>query len=737
MPKSLSTDIKNFLKMEKATIISILAIFVIGLISISWFRGTFLIDGLDRSFPPDRIAFFQRGFSFWDTFILGSSNPRNFAGLLPTNLFLVISQLVGLSLVNAEKIWFYFLFSFSGISMYYLAITLSSIKYRQIVGLTSALFYMFNPFVMISVVPQMWIYIIFLPLVLAFFIKGIQGKYNLSYVFVICIIWTLTTASDYTNPKYLLFTFLPLLMFFGYYALLHRNKIKKSFRFLGLVSIVLFSLNAFWIIPVISSFNSVVASPLNAYAAIGTSRLISYNLGSAPLSGSFRLLGFWSLNADYKGYPYAYWAPAYNTSIFIIIGFLIPILLFAFLLKRPRNQNRIFFAILAVIGLFIMNGSSPPLGEINELIMKNVPFMVDIFSSPYTFGGMYVAVAFAFLFGCFIGDFLGSKILTRNIVGLKKDKSVKIAITGLLLFLVIGVYAFPLWTGDVIYPGNPVMASNRYQIPDYYNDAKNWLNTDASDFRLFSLPYSILGYGAYDWTPAGFNGPDPTEPLLGRSLIAGLAGQGLGLEAARYMVNNSDNNIAKVLALMNVKYVIIHNDAAWEYLSGNNWYVTPDKEQISNLLNNQTGFSFEKSFGKIDFYLNNYWQPMRIYATSSIIAFDGNIDQLIDIVKRPDFNLNNTAVSLSSQVTAKQLSSLNVTTEIVKDPDLDLSYNPIAPVSGEGRLIFMPKYQPVLEARYYSGWKGVISTNGVGEPGMIVFSSPNNCPYVRLFRKIL
>lgn len=722
--------------LRSTIIISLFIIAVSGLVSISWFQGDFLINGLDRSFPPGRIEFFLRGFSLWDVFIFGADSPRNVAGLFPTNLYLAVSEVIGLSLISAEKLWFYFLFTSMGLSMYFLTTTIYNGKYKQLVGTISALFFMFNPYTIITIVPQMWLYIIFLPLILGLFIKGLKEKRGLKYILIISVIWTLTATSDYANPKYLIFNLVPIFLYLLFHILLNRNKVefKRSIRFTVALLIVWTALNAFWVIPILLSLNNVIESPLSAYSAIGSTRLISYNLGSAPLSGAFRLLGFWSLDAEYKDYPYAYWASTYTNPLFIIIGFLIPILAFAFLLKRPKNQSRIFFAILAIIGLFIMNGSSASLGLINGLIMKNIPLMVDIFSNPYTFGGMYVTVSFAFLFASFIPDLLESRFSFGSafILSTKKRKKINILLICLLVFLVIGLYAFPLWTGDVIYPGNPVMASNRYNIPDYYYDAKNWLKNDPSDFRIFPFPYSILGYGAYDWSPAGFNGPDPTELLLGRSLIAGTIGQGIGLETARHLVN-TDSSLAKVLSLMNVKYVLIHNDAAQTYLANNTWYITPDQAQIPLILSNQTGFTYERSFGKLDFYLNNYWRPMRVYSASTNIVFDGDIDQLIDLVKRTDFNLNNTIISLSNQLDAQQLSNIPVNIEIVQNSDSSLVLAPFSTVSRDERLILMPNYKPVVEARFYSGWKGVISTNGTGDPGMIVFSSPETCPYLNSF----
>jgi hypothetical protein len=734
MSARLSEAIKKQVYLHSKTILALSIIAALGIISITWFQGSFLINGLDRSFPPDRTAYFTRGFYVWDIFQLGGLSVRTLAGLFPANLFLYATEIAGLSLVTAEQLWFYLLFVSAGFSMYFLSTTVYNGKYRQLVGLVSALFFMFNPYTIISVVPQMWLYIIFLPLILGLFIKGLQEKRGIKYIFGFSLIWSFTITSDYTNPKFLLFDLLPLFLYLILYIMLHRSKVvvKSSLRFTGLLSAIWIGLNSFWLIPTISSLGDIIASPLGAYAAIGTSRLSNYVLSSAPLSGAYRLLGFWSLNANYEGFPYAYWAPAYNTALFVAIGFLIPILAFAFLLRRPTKLKKFFFVILAIIGLFMMSGSMPPLGWINTFLATHIPMWVDVFSNPYMFGGMYVAIAFAFLLASFIPDLLDSKLIEK-IFKFKKDLHLKYLLTGLILFLIIGLYAFPLWDGEVIYPGNALMASNRYQIPSYYNDAKTWLSADGSDFRIFALPYSIIGYGAYNWLPEGFNGPDPTEILLGRSLIAGLTGQGLGLEAAQGFVNGSGAGVAKLLALMNVKYVVVHNDAAWSYVIGNNWYVSPTPNQIKTTLNNQTDFTFEKSFGQLDFYLNTLWTPMRVYAVTNNILLDGSQAQIARTAESTDFEINESILALSSQLNADQVSNLPTDTVFIQTPDLNMSYNPVSGVENGQRFVYLLNSKVVAEARYYSGWKGIISTDGTGDGNMLVYSSPLACPYLPYF----
>jgi hypothetical protein len=120
-------------------VISIIA--ALGIISITWFKGSFLINGLDRSFPPDRTAYFIRGFYAWDIFQLGAVSIRTLAGLFPANIFLYVTEVAGLSLVSAEKLWFYLLFVSAGFSMYFLSTTVYCGKYYRLVGLVSAVFH--------------------------------------------------------------------------------------------------------------------------------------------------------------------------------------------------------------------------------------------------------------------------------------------------------------------------------------------------------------------------------------------------------------------------------------------------------------------------------------------------------------------------------------------------------------------------------------------------------------------
>ena len=149
--KYLSSYFFSFINKRKNTIISIAIILLVALISLVWFGGNYMLIGTDLIFPSNRIPTFLKTFSIWDPSSLGSADPRMLGWSFPNGAFLAFSAVIGLSLVGAEKLWFYLLFAFSGLSMYYLTTVITKNKNRCAIGLIAALFYMFNPYIALGI----------------------------------------------------------------------------------------------------------------------------------------------------------------------------------------------------------------------------------------------------------------------------------------------------------------------------------------------------------------------------------------------------------------------------------------------------------------------------------------------------------------------------------------------------------------------------------------------------------
>ena len=238
--KSLSSYFLCFATNHKNIIISIVLILLAALVSFVWFGGNYMLIGADLVFPADRLNIFLKTFSFWDNSSLGFANPRMLAWSFPNGAFLGFSAVVGLSLESAEKLWFYFLFAFSGLSMYYLATTVAKNKNRYAIGVAAALFYMFNPYIALAVTnwPYLWLTYASLPLVLGIFIKGITERRGIKYVILANLIWWVTSSSQFVNPKYVILNWLPLFFYLIFHILTSRSRIDffRSIRFTGIIS---------------------------------------------------------------------------------------------------------------------------------------------------------------------------------------------------------------------------------------------------------------------------------------------------------------------------------------------------------------------------------------------------------------------------------------------------------------------------------------------------------------------
>lgn len=167
-------------------------------------------------------------------------------------------------------------------------------------------------------------------------------------------------------------------------------------------------------------------------------------------------------------------------------------------------------------------------------------------------------------------------------------------------------------------------------IPKYYYEAEDWLAKQKESFRLFSLP-SNAQIVALKWPGkgGGFRGYDFAVDLFKRPVVDFLAGDSsdepirfqslkpLGQKQLRlvYPETGFDYQVANILRLMNVKYVLLHKDCNWEMFGMS----TPDETRKKIL--EQEGLSLAKTFGELEFYevkpfLSQFYFADRAYIVS-------------------------------------------------------------------------------------------------------------------------
>ncbi|MGA3110548.1 MAG: hypothetical protein ABSE15_00765 [Candidatus Bathyarchaeia archaeon] len=375
-------------------------ILVVGFLSITWFRGNFLIKSGDSFFGLSPNFQLTSNSYIWNP-VVGSYAQE--IGGLPYYLFMTFLGNIGVPLIVSEKMLFYFLFTFSGLSMYYLSTVLMGNHQKRLIGLISALFYMMNSFTLINI----WGNIIdfstlvfayaLLPVSLGLFIKGLNTK-NFRYLFFILIAWLIGSVA-WLNPAFMIPIVIVLFLYMSFFIMIERkNKAKIIFalKFCFILLLIWLFLNLFWILPAVSliaqEYGTAQLSGSYLSVFIGTS-------STASIMNNLRLVGYGTLYSNFLGDPYFTWSGVYlSNPFFIIMSFLIPILAFLALLFNQKDKYTFSLVSLAIIDIFVMKGAHSPFGELNLWLFQNVPF-AGIFRNSYEKFAMIIPMCYAFLIG--------------------------------------------------------------------------------------------------------------------------------------------------------------------------------------------------------------------------------------------------------------------------------------------------------------------------------------------------
>lgn len=584
----------NETRLNKNTIY-ILVILAIGLLSLTWFRGSYIINQGDFGLPLDRGKYFTYTLYVWDHSVSTAyCAPRQLIALLPHSLFAKISEMIGLSVIAYEKILFFLLFSLCGLSMYFLC---SIIRLPRFACLLAAVFYMMNPFSLQSIwhigggFIQMGY--AFAPLLLGLYIKGVKDDFSFKNVMVLAIIWTFFSSS-YLNPVYAIIHWFVLLTYAVFIVIVDRDFF-RVFRFTSLLLLFWLLLNLFIILPNVQTGLENAQMAGHSASSGFVSDRDTLTLNSVKLIDAFRLTGNWALNGRYKDEPYYAWGESYSKPTFILLSFLIPIIIILSLLKKKIPPDIIFFSILALIGVFLAKGVYPPLSEATARVYLGLPLLTTAFRNIFAKWGVVPALAFAPL--------IGNGIMVAQSKIKEYSPKISLSVTGMIVFVLLYLLVYPFWNGDVINPGGKYVPSERVKIPDYYESAKTWLSRDKGFYRVMSLPMSKNYNSAYEWRDPKINnrygGADfmrwySPGPVINANIdpVTNLVG--------KYLSRRRNTSFPKkTMALLNVKYVLLHQDTNWAAISGHDWFFAQDRKVLQAGLRD---LGPPKVIGKLFFY---------------------------------------------------------------------------------------------------------------------------------------
>lgn len=511
------------------------------------------------------------------------------------------------------------LYAVSGASMWLLVSRLVPEPHWTPARLTAAVLYMFIPiFSSGGQIPGFAILYAWTPLFLWLLARGLERRDRASLAII--ALATVLVAPGGTNiPAYAILVIL--LGAYGVFHIFYMETDKEarwaSVRFLGLLGVLALLTNAFWLTAFASSLW--ITDTGATLAGLGTQDQLDFAskqssfanvLQLSPFTYDFFLPQFYPA-ATYYGQP---WVRLAN---FAVPAFAMGSLL---LVRRdsPAFRYVLFFVVLLLVSAFAAKALHAPFGGFTQWIYDSFP-PINAFRAPWKLFGRISAVALPVLIA-----FSVSRASLMSVPSLR----VRSLVYGgwMLVATSIAVVAWPGISGMGFLLTRGETPGHFAEIPDYWFELVDILNRDPEDSRIFLLPMD--GHSlAYNWE-IGYWGI-AREGTLFNSPVLRPRPSGLethyygtsetveGMIATAYASLNNVSNLAKVLGLFNVRYVVQRNDLDWTYFGGTD---LGSPEFIEGALQNQPELSQPIRFGELDLYrIANSAITPRVMASTDVI----------------------------------------------------------------------------------------------------------------------
>ena len=634
-----------------------------GLIVFTWYSSNLLINTFDYnfSFSPEK-TFIQSLFQ-WNPFGgTGIASPHAIAGTLPNNLYYASLNYIGFSLHSEQNFLFYIILVSSGVSMFLLYRALGfGERYRK-GAIFAATLYMFSPiastFIWNQFASNYYSYC-FMPLIAAMVVFGIRTGRGSFYILGVVLTWTLLLTASYMNPVN---AFVDWMFILGLImVLVYDSKIKgRVIKFAIILVLLWLLMNLFWIVPTISNASEEYA--MANVSVVGVSNLALLQSNSVPIYNAALQTGYWALYGTYLGDHWFSWWELASSTIFIFACLIIAITAWYAFFIRPRNHIILLLGGFTALCLIMINGYYPPTGGLLVGLFEKFPVLYA-FRSLYQRFGPLLTLCYSLLLGYSMANLIGSvswpKLKLFSPRKISKKGWVVISWT-VLVILSLSIVALPYIDGQVIYSGGNFIPSARVQVPDYYYQANDFLNNASGDFRVLAFPDCQIGYAAFSWENGGFWGADPSSSIFDRVFLTQeYSGENeLITDIANGVVNNSLHfNLGKMLSILNVRYVMLHEDANWAYIYGNSWWAASEANfsMYESGLEN-AGMHLVATFGQLLLFENPYWSDIHYYQVNQIIAVIGGLQAVENLTEENWYNVSKMAfVTVNSITNIEQL----------------------------------------------------------------------------------
>ena len=564
----------------------ILAFFVVFL----WFRTGSQLAGGEESFSVFNNRNLLEIDSVWQEVGTGFPNPA-YLPRIPVDFFVLLFRNLKIPLWIIQAIFFYLLIVSGLIGVVFLFILLFPRKKNTpFLVLFSLVFYFLNLYTQSQIFGRflytaiyIWSY---LPIFLYLWIKW-TSEPRLKWLFYF-LLSNLVFSLVFSHPANILTLWFVAGIWLVFLFLKQIGNFEKVLMVILSSSIGIFFwliINSWWVYPYLkiskTSFESFDNIQANFNSLQGVSKFFpTYQI--ILLRQGF-LLGDVYFKTEHVSFPLPYNGWYNQFSVWMIS---VPILLFVVLgiIVSRKNENWNFLIGLLLVGWFVSKGTNWPLGtKFFSLAFKNFP-LVQTLRNPYEKFGVVFLLPYSIFF-----------VLGLSWSYEKIRPKFREIVLGLILFFSCGILVWPMWTGTV-FGGNVLNAKIR--VPEYYEDANQFLNEDKTDGRILILPI-ISGDGVrYNWKEGYYQGIEPSvflfdRPSISRYLNTKFFGNKY-IELYNAFVNEGD--YSRFLDEMDIRYLVLHDDLD-EKVSG-----ASSSAQVKESLEKNKDVKFLRRFGELEIY---------------------------------------------------------------------------------------------------------------------------------------
>lgn len=568
----------------------------------TWFRQGLMLAGAEEQLSFYNFTKSLDLFSYpWHS--VGTGMPT-LLSLSRVPYFIVFEYLyrIGFSSVFLQALTFFIIIITGILSVYYLLKqTLEVVveeRWKNLVPFLGALFYFLNPFAMTQIWGRALSYQFFVfalvPSFLLFFVLSIKRR-NLIYC-VLGVLLSIAFSGAYASPSTVVSSWSAVGIYLIFYIYISRNNFRNILFALSSFLLLFFLwvlVNFFWIYPLIKHGNEFLTESLTVVDSINSLKGLSH---SSHIYNVIRLL----LHREYYVDTYGTF---YNSTIVVFISWLLPIFALFSISVFKKSKYFLFYSFLLVISIFVCIGANLPTGPILIWLLKQFPLM-QVLRNPYEKFGVNLILAYAPFAA--IGMLRFAEKLSAYF---KKEKLSKVFLLT-FIFLEFVILVWPYWKGNF---AGGVKTNFWVQVPDYYEQANQWLNSQAGDFNILHLPLLTEDGITYIWQHP-YEGIDGSEYLFDKRSIARnfvynrdyysalLDRFGADVDYTKLPNWSTDNldfkdvSLVKELAKLNLRYIILHYDTNYKFRKSK----SPQETKV--YLEKQDGIKKINQFGKLEIY---------------------------------------------------------------------------------------------------------------------------------------